>query len=188
MSNFKLKARWGFCCWNSIVKFTTRSLIMWWTQCSLYWQLSRPHLKLFRTFQPKFIHTCAVFRNKDIEEKTLYEDLELTSNASSKDIKQAYIDLSKKYHPDLNPDDPEAATRFNEISHAYSVLSKAQLRRKYDRGHLGKNFTAQERSDASHKFDGEAFVDVRAGWPDFKTKIWPFLLQKALLHNFFWPK
>ena len=52
-----------------------------------------------------------------------YEALGLKIGASEDEIKKAYRKLSKKYHPDLNPDNKEAEEKFKDISHAYSVLS-----------------------------------------------------------------
>jgi molecular chaperone DnaJ len=52
-----------------------------------------------------------------------YEALGLKIGASEDEIKKAYRKLSKKYHPDLNPDNKEAEEKFKDISHAYSVLT-----------------------------------------------------------------
>ena len=71
--------------------------------------------------------------------KSLYDDLGLDPNASSQDIKNAFIRISKEVHPDKNPDNPEAAAKFFEISNAYNTLSNAKRRRAYDRGQLGQS-------------------------------------------------
>jgi DnaJ-class molecular chaperone len=56
--------------------------------------------------------------------------------ASEKDIKTAYRKLARKHHPDVNPGDKKSEDRFKEIGEAYSVLSDADKRKKYDRwGH-----------------------------------------------------
>lgn len=64
--------------------------------------------------------------------KDYYEVLGLQKGASEADIKKAYRKLAKQYHPDLNPDDPEAAEKFKEINEANEVLSDADKRAKYD--------------------------------------------------------
>ena len=93
--------------------------------------------------------------------KSLYDDLGLDPNASSQDIKNAFIRISKEVHPDKNPDNPEAAAKFFEISNAYNTLSNAKRRRAYDRGQLGRVSSVADRESASHQFEKEGFVDVR---------------------------
>ncbi|KAJ4365174.1 hypothetical protein N0V83_008792 [Neocucurbitaria cava] len=63
---------------------------------------------------------------------THYETLQLTSTASAADVKRQFYTLSKKHHPDRNPDDPTASTRFVAISEAYHVLSVPEKRAQYD--------------------------------------------------------
>lgn len=67
-----------------------------------------------------------------------YEVLGVDRNASDADIKRAFRKLAKKYHPDVNPDDKEAAEKFREVNEAYEVLSDSQKRARYDQfGHAG---------------------------------------------------
>ncbi|TVQ53895.1 MAG: molecular chaperone DnaJ [Phycisphaerales bacterium] len=67
-----------------------------------------------------------------------YEVLGLERSASGDDIKRAYRRLAMKYHPDRNPGDTEAETKFKEAAEAYEVLSDAEKRNVYDRyGHQG---------------------------------------------------
>ena len=62
-----------------------------------------------------------------------YEVLGVNKNASQDEIKKAYRELSKKYHPDLNPDNKEEATeKFREVSEAYEVLKDDKKRQMYD--------------------------------------------------------
>ena len=65
--------------------------------------------------------------------KNFYEILEVNENASQEVIERIYKLLAKKYHPDLNPDNPkEAEEKFKEISEAYETLSNSDKRKEYD--------------------------------------------------------
>jgi molecular chaperone DnaJ len=64
--------------------------------------------------------------------KDLYKILEVEKTATQKEIKDSYRVLSKRYHPDLNPDNPESEEKFKEVSDAYSVLSNEEKRKNYD--------------------------------------------------------
>lgn len=72
------------------------------------------------------------------EKRDYYEVLGLQKGASDAEIKSAYRKLAKKYHPDLNPDNPEAEAKFKEVNEANDVLSDPQKRQRYDQfGHAG---------------------------------------------------
>lgn len=61
-----------------------------------------------------------------------YATLGLKKGADDKEIKSAYRRLARKYHPDLNPNDPAAEAKFKEVGEAYEVLSDPEKRKKYD--------------------------------------------------------
>ena len=63
---------------------------------------------------------------------SLYESLGVPKNASADELKKAYRKLVRQYHPDKNPGDAAAETRFKEIQHAYDVLSDPSTRKQYD--------------------------------------------------------
>ena len=67
-----------------------------------------------------------------------YEVLGVSKGASDDEIKKAFRQQAKKYHPDLHPGDKEAETKFKEVNEAYSILSDPDKKAKYDRfGHAG---------------------------------------------------
>jgi molecular chaperone DnaJ len=61
-----------------------------------------------------------------------YAVLGVASSATQDEIKKAYRQLAKRYHPDANPNDPKSADRFKEISEAYQVVGDAEKRKQYD--------------------------------------------------------
>lgn len=71
-----------------------------------------------------------------MSKRDYYEILGLERGASAEEVKKAYRNLAKKYHPDFNNGDTEAEKKFREIKDAYDVLSDPQKREQYDRfGH-----------------------------------------------------
>ena len=66
------------------------------------------------------------------DKRDYYEVLGVDKNASESDIKRAYRRLAKQYHPDVNPDNPDAEAKFKEIGEAYEVLSDSDKKSRYD--------------------------------------------------------
>ncbi len=62
-----------------------------------------------------------------------YETLGIARGASADDIRKAYRQLARKYHPDLNPDDPKAKEKFQQVQTAFDVLNDPKKREMYDR-------------------------------------------------------
>ncbi|MFZ3070813.1 MAG: DnaJ domain-containing protein, partial [Anaerolineaceae bacterium] len=67
-----------------------------------------------------------------MEYKDYYKTLGVEKNAKESEIKSAYRKLARKYHPDVNPNNPGAEEKFKEINEAYQVLSDPEKRQKYD--------------------------------------------------------
>ncbi|MFP4333171.1 MAG: molecular chaperone DnaJ [Campylobacterales bacterium] len=84
-----------------------------------------------------------------------YELLEISKDSDSGEIKKAYRKMAMKYHPDRNPDNPEAEEKFKLINEAYQVLSDSEKRAIYDR--YGK---AGLESSGFEGFGARGFEDV----------------------------
>lgn len=84
-----------------------------------------------------------------------YDVLEVDSDASQDEIKKAYRKKAMEFHPDRNPDDPEAEQKFKQASEAYDVLSDPETRERYDRyGHAGLG------QDGGRRGGGRGFHDI----------------------------
>lgn len=96
-----------------------------------------------------------------------YEVLGVARDASTEDIKRAYRQAALKHHPDRNPDDKEAESKFKEASKAYQVLSEPEKRAQYDRygeaafegPGAGFDFTSAFSSGAFEEVLGDLFGD-----------------------------
>jgi molecular chaperone DnaJ len=81
-----------------------------------------------------------------------YEVLGVSRTASAEDLKRAYRKLALQFHPDRNPNDPQAESRFKEINEAYEVLSDQSKRQRYDTfGHSAQGMPG---------FDGAGFGGI----------------------------
>src|SRR5438105_379415 len=83
---------------------------------------------------------------KSMEFKDYYATLGVNKGSTEKEIKQAFRKLARKHHPDVNPGDKSAESRFKEINEAYEVLGDPPKRKKYDE--LGANWRAYEQAGA----------------------------------------
>lgn len=79
-----------------------------------------------------------------MEFKDYYATLGVGKSASAKEVKQAFRKLARKFHPDVNPGDKAAESRFKDINEAYEVLGDPAKRRKYDE--LGANWRMYEQA------------------------------------------
>lgn len=106
------------------------------------------------------------------DKRDYYEVLGVSKGASEDEIKKAYRQLAKKYHPDMNPGDKNAEAKFKEASEAYAVLSDPEKRKQYDQfGHAafeqgagggGGGFDFSNMGDVGDIF-GDIFGDLFGG-------------------------
>lgn len=93
--------------------------------------------------------------------KDYYKILGVDRKASDEDIRKAYRDLAKQYHPDRNPNDKQAEERFKEINEAYQVLSDSKKRSLYDR--VGSDYSSWQRRGAPGNFNWEDYANRYPG-------------------------
>lgn len=84
--------------------------------------------------------TSSVVRFRKAGRADYYETLGISRLATQTQIKSAFYELSKKYHPDINPDDDVAHKLYTEITEAYQVLGNYYARKKYDMGTLSPDY------------------------------------------------
>lgn len=102
-----------------------------------------------------------------VKETEYYDRLGVAPEANKDDIKKAYRKLAVKYHPDKNPNNPEAVDKFKEISEAYEILSDDTKRQTYDK--FGKEalkeggFSSHSAHDIFEQFFGGSFGNFFGG-------------------------
>ena len=95
------------------------------------------------------------------DKRDYYEVLGVSREADGSAIKKAYRKLALQYHPDQNPDDPEAETKFKEAAEAYDVLSDDEKRARYDRfGHQAFEGAAAGGGFSNSKTLGTSTLDA----------------------------
>ncbi len=104
------------------------------------------------------------------DKRDYYEVLGVEKSASDEEIKKAYRQAAKKYHPDLHPGDKEAESKFKEVNEAYEVLSDKEKKARYDQfGHAGvdPNYSAGGSPFGQDIDFGDIFSSVFGGFGGF---------------------
>merc|ERR1711879_452219 len=92
---------------------------------------------------PSCVSLNSTSEDKPMSKRDYYEVLGVDRSADERELKKAYRKLAMKYHPDRNPDDADAESKFKEATEAYEVLGDAQKRGAYDQyGHAAVDGSA----------------------------------------------
>ncbi|XP_071461898.1 dnaJ homolog subfamily A member 3, mitochondrial isoform X2 [Marmota flaviventris] len=118
----------------------------------------RPGVSLTGVKSYPFVCTAYFHTNTPLAKEDYYQILGVPRNASQKEIKKAYYQLAKKYHPDTNKDDPKAKEKFSQLAEAYEVLSDEVKRKQYD-AYGSAGFDAGASSSGQSYWRGGPTVD-----------------------------
>lgn len=110
----------------------------------------------------------------NMEYRDYYQILGVERTASGEEIKKAYRQLARLYHPDFNPADNAAISKFKEITEAYQVLSDPKRRRKYNS--LGENYRRWREAGGSA---------ANFNWASWFAPHWEELLHRNAFSEFF---
>jgi len=100
-----------------------------------------------------------------VEYKDYYKILGVKKNADKEAVSKAFKKLARKYHPDLNPDNPDAEKKFKELGEAYEVLKDPEKRKLYD--HLGPEWRHGQNFQPPPGFGGARFRSGGGGGQGF---------------------
>ncbi len=118
-----------------------------------------------------------------------YVTLGVSQNASQQEIRKSFRALAKKYHPDVNPGNPEAEEKFREINEAYEILSDERKRSKLDQelsgasGAQSENVHTDTRKQKKNtqRYEGMNFARFDHMFEDFMGE--PFRKEKSKKAN-----
>ena len=97
----------------------------------------------------------------------MYDALGVDPAATEGELKRAYYKRSLKLHPDKNPNDPEASTKFQEVARAYQVLSDPVMRARYDKG----GEAGIEEGENANRIDAKMMFEIFFGTEKFEDLI-----------------
>ena len=104
---------------------------------------------------------AADINEKKVKDREYYDLMGVSTNATAGEIKKAYYKEARKCHPDKCQDDPEAATKFQALGHAYQILSNEQTRASYDKN--GKPDSNSADANLANEIDPLVFFAVMFG-------------------------
>jgi len=109
--------------------------------------------------------------------KDYYQILGVTSAAQEEEIRKRYRTLAMQYHPDRNPDNPQAEEKFKEIAEAYGVLTDPLKRRRYDRARLGGSAHRDSPGESGFNYSQEEILRDLFQDPRFQQMLQGLLQQ-----------
>lgn len=105
--------------------------------------------------------TTGSISERPVKDREYYDLLDVSTNATSSELKKAYYKKARICHPDKNPDDPSAAENFQKLGNAYNILSNEQTRANYDKN--GKSDDSEYASNENMQIDVTVFFNVMFG-------------------------